>query len=297
MVLSKRRLTNVVVGLGSRFVNRIISRSNTLHGRLRQDPIPLLDGERRTIISWSAKSACTHVLIWYLQRVGLLTDSRAYHRWVHRYRREVLYRSSSYKKVRRLLAGEGPSVWTYVKVVRDPVKRCISSYRHAVRYGYEDKKISRVLGRRIDHIQGFSFEEFLEYLGHCDLRTVNLHHRLQTHPLDSEIFARTWLINADEKDLEGALAEIDRKQGVGSIVERPDRIEAIASAARRHAANVPDRGSVKDLWRIPLRKTDVNNWPSEALRKSEEASALVRAIYAKDYEMLAWMGKKAEPCE
>ena len=262
--------------------------------RLHQRPLVLLDGRHRTVVSWAAKSACTHVVIWYLHRMGLLDEARAYHEWVHRYRREVLYSSQQYRNACFRLQLEGPSAWHYVKVVRDPVARCVSSYRHALRFGYEDKRISQVLRRPIDHRQGFSYETFIEYLERIDLRGCNVHHRLQAHPLDDSGFGRIWFIHADQQDLDTALSLIDKAQGVEPEGGAEERAKMITEAARRHAVPASERYNEDELWRKPLGKRDTGRWPGHQLRSSQPASAHVRKLYAADYEMIQTLSERAE---
>ena len=273
----------------------ILSRGRRLGAKLRQAPLPLLDARRRTVISWSAKSACTHVLIWYLLRLGLLDEARNYHPWVHRYRSEVLYRSEVYRSALEQLSREGLSQWNYLKVVRDPVKRCVSSYRHALKHGYEDEKMSRVLGRQIDHKCGYSYETFLDYLAQIDLHDCDIHHRYQKHSLDTVEFGRTWLINVDEHDLDAALAKIDRIQGCPPLDDHEGGSQAIASAARRHADQEgEDLPREAEQWRMPLGAGDVQQWPKRALVSALPAVEVVHRIYRCDYDVLAKLKKAAE---
>lgn len=266
-----------------------------LEASLGQGPLPLLDASRRMVISWSAKSACTHVVIWYLNRLGLLDQALRHHAWVHRYREEVLYRSEMYRDARDQLQREGASKWTYLKVVRDPVKRCVSSYRHALKHGYEDEKMSQALGCEIDHKIGYSYESFLEYLGQTDLNQCNFHHRVQEHSLDTIPFGRTWLIHVDEQDLAGTLAQIDRIQGCAPLAEHGDSAAAIASAAHRHAGDGKDDSSdTLDQWRKPLSVANVQQWPKHALLSASPATELARRIYRADYHMLSELRQRAE---
>jgi len=280
------------------FLNRKIiplRKAPQLDAALRQEPVPLLDGGRRTVVSWSAKSACTHVVIWYLHRIGLLDEARRYHPWVHRYRSEVLYKSETHRQARRQLGHERASGWSCVKVVRDPAKRCVSSYRHALKHGYEDEKMSRILGRDISHKTGYSYQTFLDYLGRIDLRNCNIHHRVQRHPLDMISFGRTWLINVDEQCLDAALARLDRIQGSPSVADQPESSEAIAQAANRHAGEGEAMVGGEDIWRTSLSVRDVSQWPKRSLLSSAPASELARQIYECDYDMLSEIAERTEP--
>lgn len=261
--------------------------------RLRQSPLPLIDPNHRMLVSWSAKSACTHVLVWHFDRLGLLEEAEAYHSWLHRYREEKYHSSTWYQAARRLVEREDTVSWTFVKVVRDPVRRCISSYRHALKHGYEDALMSRKLGREIGHITGFSFETFLDYLARINLHKCNIHHRVQRHSLDLLPYRQVFLINIDREDLDAALSRIDSLHGLDRSSDRERQDRAIARAARRHASNrrqaVPD----PELWRQPLRSADVDDWPAQALQEATPAIQRIREIYACDYEMMDFLGRGA----
>lgn len=233
-------------------------------------------------------------MIWYLQRVGLLEAAKAHHPWVHRYRGEVLYESMPYVQARDLITRESSQAWMYVKVARDPIRRCVSSYRHALKHGYENERMSQALGRDINHVKGFSFETFLGYLRSIDLHDCDIHHRVQKHALDTVDFGRTRLINVDEEDLEAALAAIDRKQGRDAVEAARERSDFVERAAERHApaSEEPRRD---ELWRVPLSASDVVNWPAASLRQSPEACSIIRHIYACDYAMLRTLARKARP--
>ena len=71
-----------------------------------------------------------------------------------------------------------------VKLVRNPFSRAVSSYLMAIRAGYENAAMANFLNRPVDNSRGFSFKEFLDYLGSIDRRCCNIHHRLQVHPAE-----------------------------------------------------------------------------------------------------------------
>src|SRR5262245_41835151 len=63
-------------------------------GRLRwADPRPLILPQRRMIVVFSPKSACTTVVIWFLHQIGHSKAARDYASWPHRYRTEVYYKT------------------------------------------------------------------------------------------------------------------------------------------------------------------------------------------------------------
>lgn len=218
--------------------------------------------------------------------MGLLDEARRYHQWVHRNRREVLYSSRRYRRARLQLQFGSASDWDYVKVVRDPVARCVSSYRHALLFGYEDARMSEELGSAVDHRQGFSYQTFLEYLARINLASCNVHHRLQAHALDRSSFGRVWFINADGSDLDSSLAAIDEDQGVFPSGGSEGRSEVISAAARRHAREISREQDDSELWKKSLIADDTRIWPGSRLRDTPEASARVKALYAVDYQMI-----------
>jgi len=146
--------------------------------------------------------------------------------------------------------------------------------------------MSKVLGRAVDHRQGFSYQTFIEYLARIDLASCNVHHRLQAHALDLSSFGRVWLINADESDLDSSLAAIDEDQGVFPSDGSKGRSEVISAAARRHARGMAHEPHDPTLWEKPLIADDTEMWPGSRLRATREACARVKVLYAADYRMI-----------
>ncbi|NDY96291.1 sulfotransferase family 2 domain-containing protein [Wenzhouxiangella limi] len=269
-----------------------------LFSRLYRSPRPLIDDHHRTVISWSAKAACTRVLIWHYERLGLIDEALQYHHWPHKYRMNVLYKSRRYVEGRKKLIREGPPLWDYVKVVRDPVKRCVSSYRHALAHGYADKNMSAVLGKKIDHKYGFSYATFLEYLKGINISRCDVHHQLQAHPLDKIKFGRTWLVHIDEYDLDTELASIDSAQGV--MLNRKDSVagDFVRKDAHRYAIGKRKSDSFDvDQWLRPLRKSDTASWPKQALEKAPEAREIVGKLYGHDYRTISELKNRSERFE
>ncbi len=275
-------------------LNRPSAINVSLEARLRWRPQPLLDGVRRTAVSWSAKSACTHVLIWHLERLGLLDQAEAFSSWPHDYRTQVLASSQSHQEACLRLGREGPGEWTYVKVMRDPARRCIASYRHALANGYEDRLMSCVLGRAIDHRLGFSYGNFLDYLSKINLAQCNIHHRLQRHPLDLLHFGRLYLIVIDEQDLEVSLQGIDADQGRDPAASSVRRRRSIERASHRHAPDGSQNAIDPELWQKPLSRADaLSAWPKNGLQTCSEATAIAKKLYAADYATLGELRQRS----
>lgn len=258
---------------------------NNLSNLIRRQPWPLIQATPRTVVSWSAKSACTQVLIWHLERCGLLAEARRKFGWLHRYREEVYYSTDQYMRAVSLIQSEVPDLWSYVKVIRDPINRCVSSFRHALSYGYEDNLMTRVLKRRINHGVGFSYADFVEYLEKIDIQACNIHHQAQSHPLDNVAFGNRWLVNIDEQDLESALWEIDKVQGLAGQPSEARR-DAVRGDSARYAPLEGSTISGEDIFRTVMTKETASAWPKQALQNCPEARRRVRAIYAMDYALL-----------
>jgi hypothetical protein len=162
-------------------------------------------------IIWSPKSACTKVLLWYFNHIGLLDAAIFYHPFPHKYRTEVFYQSRGY------MAWLTHSDWknfTWYQFCRDPVKRALSSYRHNVGLGYADERISKALGRTVSNLEGYSLNDFLNYLETLDLATrgTDPHVRLQKNRIAKVVDITT--VNIDEVDMLEAMNVIESQHGM-----------------------------------------------------------------------------------
>lgn len=275
-----------------RLVIRAVRRG-PLDVALRERPWPLLDGENRMVVSQSPRAASAHVVIWHFDKVDLLKEADAYHRWPHRYRMNVYFWTDIYRDALARLREEGTEHWNLIKIMRDPATRCVSSYRHALYLGYADEEMQRVLGRRIDHREGFSYRTFLDYLAQIDLTRCNPHHRLQKHSIDLLEYRRVYLIDVDSQELGDALGEIERIHGL----ETSSR--ATAAVGRFSNRNAPRAGDPKqdaEVWRTPLAQSDTTSdaWPKAQLEGSVEAARKAREIYRQDCELLASLAERSE---
>jgi len=247
----------------------------------RREPRPLLLGSARLGIIWSAKSACTTVLLWYLWHRNQLQTARAYSDWPHNFRNRVLYSDETYRMWAKQAEAGG---WTWLRIIRDPYKRAVSSYRHAVINGYEDRKMARRLKRPIPEGGGYSFEEFLDYLLRIDVSICNLHHKQQFHPLEERVAPRR-IINVDRDDLMQALAAIDAE------LEKPQEpVEtlraAVAEIGSTHHARQSSSG--RDFSAVALTRQDaVGAWPAYACFLNDTTREKIAKIYAVDLDRYA----------
>jgi len=245
----------------------------------RREPRPLLLSPAKIGVIWSAKSACTTVLLWYLWHRNLLQVAQAYDSWPHQFRNRMLYADEAY----RTLANQmDVGSWTWLRVIRDPYNRAVSSYRHALVNGYESQKMSRRLKRPPE--AGYSFEEFLDYLLRIDITICNLHHKQQFHPLEELVTPRR-VINVDKVDLMQSLAEID------AGLETPQEpVEALrAAVAKINGWHKARPSSVdRDVSAIVFTQSDAGGeWPAYSCFLTESTRAKIAKIYAVDISRYA----------
>ena len=245
----------------------------------RREPRPLLLWPAKIGVIWSAKSACTTVLLWYLWHRNLLQVAHAYDSWPHQFRNRMLYADEAY---RTWASQMDVGSWSWLRVIRDPYNRAVSSYRHALANGYESQKMSRRLKRPPE--AGYSFEEFLDYLLRIDITICNLHHKQQCHPLE-ELVAPSRVINVDKVDLMQSLAEIDA--GLATPQEPVEALHAAVAAINswHHARS----SSVdRDVSTVVLTQSDARGeWPPYSCFLNESTRAKIAKVYAVDISRYA----------
>lgn len=243
----------------------------------KREPRPLLFGPAKLGIIWSAKSACTTVLLWYLWHCDLLQAANFFGKWPHRFRTGVLYRSNTY---RSWVEEVDLKAWSWLRVIRDPFKRAVSSYRHALQFGYESEQMSLILKQPVDCRTGFSFELFVDYLLQINIARCDIHHRLQFHPIE-ELVAVTKVINIDREDLAAALREVDRsldppRDSADTLSDTIARISGFHHARRSQVG--------RDLSTARLTRADARgDWPAAECFLNGTTREKIEAIYAKDY--------------
>lgn len=244
--------------------------------QLECDPRPLLFGPGKLGIIWSAKAACTTLLLWYLWHCDLLQAARAYDAWPHNFRQRKLYATDTHRAWTAEVSATG---WSWLRVVRDPFVRAVSSYRHALRYGYEDHMMARVLQRPIDGKDGYSFEQFLDYLLRIDIKICNTHHRQQVHPVEA-LVAPTQIINIQRQDLMACLRKIDE-----ALPPPPQPAAALDAAIAEITANhhVREADSGEDCAAATFTTAQAwSDWPSHRHFLDASTRGKIAKIYAAD---------------
>jgi hypothetical protein len=243
---------------------------------VRRSPQPLIHPEVRLIVVFSPKAACTSVVAWFLHHLGQAEQARNYHESPHQYRIHVYNRSELYYRALNL----DLSHFRVVRVVRDPIDRAASSFRHVQRTGIADHLFSAQLGLSEVASKGVSFRQFLDLLEQVNLATCNEHVRIQRHPVEDQLPV-THLINISTQDLFTRLNEVERDLKLPvTDFERFGWIRDIAE--RRGSWN--GRIDVSDAYEMPLTRARARTgpWPDASALLTPPAQERLARLYAVD---------------
>jgi hypothetical protein len=202
--------------------------------------------------------------------------ARAYHKWPHRYRIDVYYRSAGYQDA---VSGDLTG-FKLVRVVRDPFDRAVSSFRHALRFGVADQDFAVLMGRRNVAEAGASFGDFLDLLEGLDVRTCNEHFRLQRHPVEDALPV-SHFINVSREDLFTRLNQVESDIGLPMTdfdeMTWMHRLQAKRSRSERDVATI-------NAYALPFTRVQARNgpWPSYDALLTPTARERIARLYAAD---------------
>ncbi|KAB0583245.1 sulfotransferase family protein [Ideonella dechloratans] len=240
---------------------------------------PLPDPQGRFVVLFSPKSASSSVLIWFFHVLGLYDEARSYDEWPHQYRLRRFYQREDYLAAR---ATVGPAQVQVLKVVRDPLRRAVSSFRHAVGLGYANEAIRRAIGVDVD-TQGLSFRQFIDFLETEDLAHCDVHHREQWHPLEA-VKAPDMVINIDRGDLFSGLNAFEARLGL-PITD----LRQLSWLHELQATRVPEvmTGDLDTLYQRPLTVSQARHGPWPAHLLSADARQRLQRLYGRDVMLYA----------
>lgn len=226
------------------------------------------------MLLFSPKSACSTAVIWFFKTMGLYEKALAYDPWPHKFRIQVYY-----SRPESVAATEIPlDELTVLRIVRDPVQRAVSSFRHVVGTGYADKQLKKIAGIDVAE-RGLSLNEYIDFLEKEDLRSCNPHHRIQKHPIE-DIRAPDYVINISRSDLFEEINRFELSQGMPrtdfAALKWIHRLENKRAATRK--PEIPNAASRV----LTRREVKGGLWPANLL--NEEARQRLRALYATDIE-------------
>ncbi|WP_119301309.1 sulfotransferase family 2 domain-containing protein [Dongia deserti] len=249
---------------------------------LRRSHVAFVESANLAIM-WSNKAACTTVMKWVFLHNGLLAESLAHGRWVHRYRLRQYQKSERYLS---RLEDFGHGKLAVVKVVRNPFERTVSSYIHAYRMGYEDGAVSEVVQRPLNRQHRFSFREFVTFLERINLRTCNPHHRVQVTPVERRpLFrVRPRQIIKIEQGLEKALNDLERSVGLPAT-DLTDQV----FASEHHTQRVSQHGPAADLTQFSR-----DGLPPTNAFYDDDLRRRVARLYAEDFRCYGYSTDAAQ---
>ncbi|MGI0501182.1 sulfotransferase family 2 domain-containing protein [Limnospira platensis] len=255
-----------------------ISHSEVRKIWLRHKPQPLYNKSLNLTLIFCAKSACSFGVKWFFYHAGLYQEVESYHRFPHRYRSEVFTQDPQYKKHIREVDGILNS--NIVCLVRDPFSRAVSSYIHAIKTGYDDRAISKFLGRKIGRKNSFCFDEFVQYLKSLDIRNCNIHHRLQAHPLIEMGIIKPYILKVE--NLFNDFQEVEKKLGLN-----PSPLSQISKSLEFHRTP-KDSTFKKECYHIQFSGARKQLFPHYKYFYSEELVRDIANIYRADFEIFGY---------
>jgi hypothetical protein len=218
-------------------------------------------------------------LLWFFGHSNLLEAQGQYNIFPHNYRMDVLFQSESYL---RGLHEAPVTEAAWVRVIRDPYKRAVSSFQQSLTNAYNDRAVSDFVGRHVDEHSGYSFREYIEHLLHRDITTCNPHEHPQRHSIE-DVVQPLRIVNIDTGDLWRELRLFEIEAGVPPMNSRNRRLlksEAARVSEFHHTRREPMLGAADVR---SNRGTLLTVWPSYADYLTEELRAHIRAIYHVDF--------------
>jgi len=241
---------------------------------LRAAPPPLVDRERRLIVLWSPRSACTAVYVWFASVCGFIDELRQ-HDSPHDHRMRVFRTSRRYLDS---IAGDAAG-FHVVRIIRNPYDRAVAIFRKALVDNFADRDASLV---GLNFERGVSFHMFLAMLQRLDMENVDTHYRPQFHPFEHERRPDT-VINISTSDLFAELNALERRMDwpLTDFVAM-DWFHAYEQARR----SPPHPLSGRDLFKTPIargRPRVQTPFPDPGSLLTPQARALIRSIYSDDF--------------
>ena len=238
----------------------------------RQADPPLIDPDRRLMLVFSPKAACSTAVIWFFHQAGLARQARAHHEWPHRYRIER--HEPGERQARGRLVP--PQDLRVVRVVRDPLDRAASSFRHALGTGYARDQILAAVG--VDtRTEPLTFQRFIDFLETEDLDRCDPHHRRQHHPVE-DLRAPDVVISTTEHDLFAGLNAAERRFGLP--VTDFGALSWVHDVQRHRVPRSVDMGERPDLVPLDTRQALSGPWPTGLL--TPLARERLTRLYADD---------------
>ena len=248
---------------------------------------PLLHPERNLVVSWSPKAGCTPTLIWFFHQIGVLDEALARHAFPHIYRNAVYHRGPVYRSRCKDLLRSGGKGFTLLRVVRDPDKRLVSSFRHAVNFPLLDALAQEKLGVN-PRKAGLSLRNLARILADEEIGgqgRIDNHFRPQQHPVWAMGFDRVITLNMDRTSLNDGLNAVE----AGLDLPHTDFASlagVLSHDTRRYAIEQPYAGKVP-LAKFRFRKNRDGSFPKAEFLALPLLQQLAQKHYGGDFAEVA----------
>ena len=248
---------------------------------------PVFIARADTVVSWSPKSGCSHVVLWALLHEGFLQEAGGAKELPHRFRIQVYQKRPEVVARVRRLRRQGGAGQTLVRVTRDPRKRLVSIFRHACRFPFLAPVVRARLGFDPE-VEGLSLADLDAVLGHLDLRSTTAadpHVRGQWTPLWELDFDRVVSLNMDELPLDPGLNAIERDLGLpvtdfAALPEFRKLRDLHYARPRRFAQDGP-------IETYRFRREETKRFPKRELLASPLLAEMARRHYRHDIPWIA----------
>lgn len=247
------------------------------------------------IVSWAQKAGCTTVLKWFLYHAGLLEEALAYGRKpgsvnaIHKYETEVFKQTPGYQDelVAKLRAG-----YPVIHFLRCPYERAFSSYLHIHNPWYaiypnrrpQEQAARRGVLQSVYHDDScieypISFADYLQWLQHQDMDTIDPHHRPQCSALFDAVSMEHYRLD----DFDGVILELEQRFGLASS---QTAMSAIADSGHHVAKHALQRDAVLAFLQrgMPLNPSDNFTAPRVDRRvlAGTAMGEIIERVYARD---------------
>ncbi len=246
---------------------------------LTSGPMPLLSKDKKLVVLWSPKSACTTTYVWFAKLCGFSDEVKTYASWPHKHRQEVYNKSEMYVES----ANSGMADARVLRIIRDPYSRAVSIYRHALQTHFANEDMEKFSGGRISAETGYSFQTFLDLLEQLDMQRVDMHFRPQVHPYE-RVRKPDVVINISKTDLFTNLNAFEESSGYPKTrFEELNWLHNLES--KRKAKQEPMEGDALDRTSFSRHQVSkLGQFPSYAQLLTPEAKKRIEAIYKVDFD-------------
>lgn len=233
---------------------------------------PLIDHDKRLVVLWSPKCACTTAYVWFASVCGFVDEVRQYSAAPHDHRLAVYNPRANHPTIQPSDVAD----YFTLKIIRDPYQRAVSIFRHALVNGLADPELDGLRDT------GISFRQFLDIAATRDMAACDPHLRPQMHPYE-RMRAPDRTINISRQDLFRELNTVERERNY--LVTNFARMQWLHDheAARR----LPSQRAIADDTTPLNRREHLNTFPDYTQLLTENNRHMIEHIHAVDFEAYA----------